>query len=322
MDFDGEMFWLTESIGFEDQEYKLVQVDLEGNIVSIISVGNNVVFDVTFNGENLLCSGINVNNQRATIFEVSLEGEIIREIDCSGIIEGFTFGLTWVDAHNDAPLWVIQWHRGVISQVDISNELPEIIQQTEVRSARQAFIEHDDQNMWYVGADSWVVIDDGQDEYTWMIFETGLLTLDPNEEVDLFINFNTESCVDGDYEAEISYVSNDPVTPELTTRIIIHVQTLGVESDVITPNEYSMNPAFPNPFNSMTSIPFEMSKESEVKIQIFDLSGRVVDEIIDRKLPAGLHTVNWNADNLSTGIYFIKMDASGFSSIQKVSLLR
>ena len=89
------------------------------------------------------------------------------------------------------------------------------------------------------------------------------------------------------------------------------------------PTEYAMMSAYPNPFNPVTSIGFEIPEESMVKVVIYDLRGQEVAMRMDGMSVAGSHSVNWDATEMASGIYFVNFIASrnGMSSISKIQKL-
>jgi hypothetical protein len=58
-----------------------------------------------------------------------------------------------------------------------------------------------------------------------------------------------------------------------------------------------------------------------ISLQIYDITGKLTARILDEKLPIGNHTVQWNTDGFSSGVYFLKMDAGSISQIQKLMFL-
>jgi hypothetical protein len=80
--------------------------------------------------------------------------------------------------------------------------------------------------------------------------------------------------------------------------------------------------ATPNPFNPTTRIPFELAHESRVAITVYDVQGRVVARLVDHVLPAGEHSVIWNATGRPSGVYFCRLDAGGVVETRKVILLK
>jgi Secretion system C-terminal sorting domain len=87
-------------------------------------------------------------------------------------------------------------------------------------------------------------------------------------------------------------------------------------------NDYSLNQNYPNPFNPSTIINYSVPKESFVKIKVFDLLGREVKTLINENKTAGNYSVNFNAKNLSSGIYFYTIKAGSFVQTKKMVLLK
>ena len=85
----------------------------------------------------------------------------------------------------------------------------------------------------------------------------------------------------------------------------------------LTPNTYSLASVYPNPFNPSTTVSFTLPELSVVSMVIFDITGREITELVNGSMEAGYHNLTWNADNQSSGIYFVKMVAQ--SSISDVN---
>ncbi len=93
------------------------------------------------------------------------------------------------------------------------------------------------------------------------------------------------------------------------------------------PIEFQLYPNFPNPFNAGTSIRFDLPKPAKVKLTIYDVYGRVVKELINRNMSLGSHQLFWNGTNqsnlpVSSGIYWLKLKADPYTSIQRMVLLK
>lgn len=88
------------------------------------------------------------------------------------------------------------------------------------------------------------------------------------------------------------------------------------------PTAFSLEQNYPNPFNPATSIKFSLAENVNVKLAIYDILGRVVDVLVSQKLEAGVHTISFNANGLSSGIYFYKLEAGSFSSVKKMTLVK
>ena len=86
--------------------------------------------------------------------------------------------------------------------------------------------------------------------------------------------------------------------------------------------EYSLGQNYPNPFNPTTTIEFALPQSNNVRLIVYDLLGRVVAELVNGELNAGYHKINFNASNLSSGIYFYSLKTGDFSSVKKLVLLK
>ncbi len=88
------------------------------------------------------------------------------------------------------------------------------------------------------------------------------------------------------------------------------------------PNIYLLDQNYPNPFNPSTTIRFSIPESDLVSIKIYNSIGEQVTELVNRELPAGSYTVDWNAENNSSGIYFYTLSANNFVSTKKMILLK
>jgi len=88
------------------------------------------------------------------------------------------------------------------------------------------------------------------------------------------------------------------------------------------PDCYTLHQNYPNPFNPSTKIKFDITKTTNTKLTIFDITGREVKVLVNETLQPGTYETNWNADNLSSGIYFYKLTTQDFSETKKMLLLK
>jgi hypothetical protein len=88
------------------------------------------------------------------------------------------------------------------------------------------------------------------------------------------------------------------------------------------PNEFVLNNAYPNPFNPVTKLEFGIPVDGDVSIEIYNLQGRLIETLVSQNMKAGYHSVTWNADNHSSGMYFVKMQAGKFLKTQKLMLVK
>ena len=93
-------------------------------------------------------------------------------------------------------------------------------------------------------------------------------------------------------------------------------------SQVVLPETFSLDRAYPNPFNPTTTLSFALPIETEVSLSVYNLQGREVFTLIDAKMDAGYHYVTWDANTYVSGVYFVKMVAGEFVNTQKLMLVK
>jgi hypothetical protein len=86
--------------------------------------------------------------------------------------------------------------------------------------------------------------------------------------------------------------------------------------------DYELKQNYPNPFNPTTKIEYSLPEKNQVKIEVFNLLGQKVATLINTEQSAGRHSVNWNAESFSSGIYFYKISAGSFVETKKMMVLK
>ena len=92
--------------------------------------------------------------------------------------------------------------------------------------------------------------------------------------------------------------------------------------DLQQPIAYGISDAYPNPFNPVTSFEYTMPEDGMVQVAIYDISGRMVSELVNGYQSAGSYPVVWDAQELSSGVYMVNMISGDYSTIQKVMLIK
>ena len=100
-----------------------------------------------------------------------------------------------------------------------------------------------------------------------------------------------------------------------------------INVDLTGPKVYLLSQNYPNPFNPSTIIKFGLATDSKVSVKIFDILGREVATLLNGSLEAGSHEVQFNAKNITSGVYFYKIEANGvdgskFSATKKMMLTK
>jgi hypothetical protein len=105
---------------------------------------------------------------------------------------------------------------------------------------------------------------------------------------------------------------------KLSTDVVhIHQQEPG-----LIPSRIRLLPSFPNPFNSIVSLRYELPSTAVVHLEIYDILGRRMDLVDEGQLPAGPHQIDWNAGANASGIYYYRVLADGRGAGGRMMLLK
>lgn len=97
---------------------------------------------------------------------------------------------------------------------------------------------------------------------------------------------------------------------------------LNNEAEVGTPSKFELSQNYPNPFNPSTKINYSLAGSGLVSIKIFDNLGRQVATLVNEVKNEGFYTAEFNAANLTSGLYFYKMEVNGFTKVMKMTLVK
>ena len=95
-----------------------------------------------------------------------------------------------------------------------------------------------------------------------------------------------------------------------------------VKKTELHPNDFVLGQNYPNPFNPTTTIKYQIPKLSFVTLKVYDVLGREIETLVDEEKPAGSYQVEWSTNNLSSGVYFYTINATGFIETKKMLLIR
>lgn len=95
-----------------------------------------------------------------------------------------------------------------------------------------------------------------------------------------------------------------------------------VEARVAPPAEFALEQNYPNPFNPTTTIRYQLPVGGNVKLEVFDVLGKKVATLVDARQEAGIYNYALNASNLSSGMYFYRLQAGSFVQTKKMTLVK
>jgi hypothetical protein len=114
------------------------------------------------------------------------------------------------------------------------------------------------------------------------------------------------------YTANVNFT----LTPQSNPTNINPTQT------TTTPDGFHLKQNYPNPFNPVTQIEFSIPHNSNVKLTVFDLSGREITKLADMFMAAGNYNVTFDGSQLSTGVYFYRLASEGVNEVRKMILIK
>jgi len=88
------------------------------------------------------------------------------------------------------------------------------------------------------------------------------------------------------------------------------------------PETFTLSNPYPNPFNSTTRIVYNVPQSSHISLMLYDITGRVIATLVNDNLQAGVYTASLNADDLPSGLYFVRLEAGGQLITRKIMLIR
>lgn len=93
-----------------------------------------------------------------------------------------------------------------------------------------------------------------------------------------------------------------------------------IESNEV--HNYHLNQNYPNPFNSSTTIEFQMPKSQFVTLKIYNILGQEIKTLVSQTLPVGNYEYNWDAGDLSSGLYYYQLKTDDFNQVRKMILMK
>jgi len=153
------------------------------------------------------------------------------------------------------------------------------------------------------------------------------IRIQPGESKDLIIQFSPTAT--SNYTGSVLIRLNETYNPITLTKYTITVPltgrglgTISVDEPSELPTEYNLLPNYPNPFNPTTTIQYTIPKDKYVKLVVYDITGRIVKELVNGHKAAGKYNLEFNASGYTSGVYYYKIEAGSYKSVQKMMLIK
>ena len=98
-------------------------------------------------------------------------------------------------------------------------------------------------------------------------------------------------------------------------------EILSIQNEVI-PTSFTLHQNYPNPFNPITTLRYDLPQETDVTLTIYDITGRMVQTLVNELQQSGMKKVIWNASDVSSGVYIYRIQAGNFTQTRKMILLK
>jgi hypothetical protein len=156
------------------------------------------------------------------------------------------------------------------------------------------------------------------------------ITIQPGEKKDITVQFSPTA--KSNYTANVLILPSKASMTEYSGVVIVTLHgngvdpsnpsTMDVDEPTELPNEYSLSQNYPNPFNPTTTIQYSIPKDEYVKLVVYDVTGKVVKELVNGYKSAGKYNVGFNASGYASGIYYYKIEAGQYKNVQKMILMK
>ncbi|MEO8666109.1 MAG: T9SS type A sorting domain-containing protein [Ignavibacteria bacterium] len=111
------------------------------------------------------------------------------------------------------------------------------------------------------------------------------------------------------------------ITTPLTHSVDSSMSSIEPLSDIV-PQSFNVYQNYPNPFNPVTQIKFDIAKNSNAKLSVYDITGKVVEVLVNEKLIAGSYEFKWDASKYSSGIYFYRLQTDKYNKTMRMVLIK
>jgi subtilisin family serine protease len=159
----------------------------------------------------------------------------------------------------------------------------------------------------------------------WLDVAADPLAIAPAGHLALEVTIDAATLPDGQHTGAVVLASDDPDNPTLTVPVTV---TVGTTTAVqTTPQAVALLGAMPNPFNPQTTIRFSLPDAQAVRLDIYDVQGRLVRSLLDGVRPAGINRVGWDGRDdtgrgVASGTYFARLRAGGHQDVRSLTLVR
>jgi len=160
---------------------------------------------------------------------------------------------------------------------------------------------------------------------SWLEYTPHTDTLNAGERIPVDFTISTTDLDTGRYDLVIEFRHNAALGRSylpINLNVVTSLDAPIPDDNDARPDAFAMRQNFPNPFNPSTTIEFSLPMDSDIRLTVYDLTGREVAILVNGKLKAGTYSANWNAESFTSGVYLVKMETPTFSASKKIALIK
>ncbi len=158
-------------------------------------------------------------------------------------------------------------------------------------------------------------------EYTWISASPTHGEIAPNGSAQIIVGIGPNPQYPySEFYGEVRVHHN--ACPDTVNEIGVYSLALDAPDHKPIADEFTLHPAYPNPFNAETRVAFELPQTAQVTAKLYNVQGREVATLADRVYDAGTHELNFSGSNFATGVYLLRLSAGQYSATQKLVLLK
>ncbi len=146
--------------------------------------------------------------------------------------------------------------------------------------------------------------------------------LAPGGVIEASVHFYPDAITPGTANVQIQLGTSRNPTIRTTYNLLASTEPSAVNNDNQVIKEFNLYQNYPNPFNPATVISYAVPHRTNVDIKVYDITGKEVSTLVNEVKDQGIYNVEFNAENLSSGIYFYRISADRFSTVRKMILIK
>jgi len=144
----------------------------------------------------------------------------------------------------------------------------------------------------------------------------------PNDTIEVSVHFYPDAAIPGTGHAQIQLGTMHNSSLRTTINLTASTEPVSVVEENNQVKDFKVFQNYPNPFNPSTTISFAIPQRSNVNVKVYNITGKEVASLVNEVREPGQYSVNFNAEKLSSGVYFYKITAGKYSSVRKMILIK